>query len=321
MRASLILLSCALFTPFAGADTSNSLIDLAPDGKTLLVVNRDNGTVTVVDVASRKPLREIAVGEHPEGVSWIGAGPLALVTVYDDDRLAFIDTESGTVIAQLKVENEPYGVVTTKDGQRAYVSHDYPGLVSEIEVPNRQVLRTIKSGEWTRGIAIDHTEKMLYVSDFYSAKLHAISLEAGKRVDTWEGHETQHLARHVALHPSRPKAYLSHIVSRVTHVDGRGSIFPEVTVCDLDRKPDRKRRRSFAMDTYNGVYVTANPWETTLTPDGKKIFTVYAGTNDVNVSKVIDDDYSEMERIGLPFKVGKNPRAIRVSPDGKEFYI
>ena len=75
------------------------------------------------------------------------------------------------------------------------------------------------------------------------------------------------------------------------------------------------------MDTYNGVYVTANPWETALTPDGKTIFTVYAGTDDCNISTVIDDDYREMDRLRLPFKVGKNPRAIRISPDGHEFYI
>jgi len=322
MRVLLLtLLSSATFLSSAHAGTSNSLMDITPDGKTLLVANRDNNTVTVVDIATRKALREIAVGEHPEGVTWIGNGPTALVTVYEDDRLAFIDTQTGKVIEKIKVENEPYGVVTTPDGALAYVSHDYPGMVSEIDVAKRKVLRTIKAGQWSRGIAIDNERKMLYVTDFYAAKLHAVSIADGKVVDSWEGHETQNLCRNVVLNPKRPKAYLSHIVSRVTHVEGRGSIFPELTICDLAKKPGEKRRRSIAMDTYNGVYVTANPWETALTPDGKKIFTIYAGTNDVNVSNVIDDDYIEMERIGLPFRVGTNPRAIRVSPDGKEFFI
>jgi YVTN family beta-propeller protein len=321
MRTLFLILPLLLAYARADAGSSNSLMDVTPDGKLMIVANRDNGSVTVVDIALRKAVKQIDVGEHPEGVTWVDNGPLALATVYDDDRLVFIDTAAGKVLEKLKVANEPYGVVSTRDGKRAYVSHDYPGLVSEIDVPNRKVLRTIKSGEWTRGIAIDSEEKMLYVSDFYTAQLHAVSLPAGMVVDTWAGHETQNLCRHVALHPKRPKAYLSHIVSRVTHVEGRGSIFPELTVCDLAKKPQEKRRRSFAMDTYNGVYVTANPWETTLTPDGKRIFTIYAGTDDVNVSTVIDDDYSEMERIGLPFKVGKNPRAIRVNPNGKEFYI
>lgn len=305
------------------AGSSNSLMDVTPDGKRLLAANRDNGTVTVIDIELRKVIREIPVGEHPEGVAWIGNGPAALVTVYEEDKVAFIDADKGTVVASLKVENEPYGIVTTKDGKRAYVSHDYPGKVSEIDVEGRKVLRTVKSGDWTRGIAIDNAEKTLYVSDFYTAKLHAVSIADGKVVDTWAGHPTQNLCRNVVLHPTRPKAYLSHIVSRVTVVDGRGSIFPEITICDLrpPKDADDKRRKSIALDTYNGVYVTANTWEAALTPDGKKIFKIYAGTNDCNVSTVIDDDYREMDRINLPFRVGTNPRAVRVNPNNKEVYI
>ncbi len=296
---------------------------MSPDGKLLIAANRDNDSVSIVDLTGRKLLGEIAVGVHPEGVSWVGNGPLALVTLHGDDHLVFVDSKELKVLEKLKVENEPYGIVVTRDGKRAYVSHDYPGLVSEIDIDARKVLRTIKSGQWSRGIAIDNAEKTIYVTDFYSAKLHAIDLAMGKLVDTWAGHETQNLCRHVALHPTRPKAYLSHIVSRVTNTSGRGAIFPELTVCDLHapKNAEDKRRKSIAMDTYNGVYVTATPWETALTPDGKTIFTIYAGTDDCNVSTVIDDDYREMDRIGLPFKVGKNPRAIRVSPNGDEFYI
>jgi YVTN family beta-propeller protein len=321
MLLSLLFLCGLLSTVRAGSD--NSLLDVSPDGKSLLAANRDNDSISLVNLADRKLVNEIAVGHHPEGVSWVGNGPLALVTLHGDDQLVFVDVPAGKVLARVKVDNEPYGVVVTRDGKKAYVTHDYPGLVSEIDIEGRKVLRTFKSGEWSRGIAIDNAEKTLYVTDFYTAKLHAIDIAAGKIIDTWTGHETQNLCRHVVLHPTRSKAYLSHIVSRVTHTEGRGAIFPEVTICDLraPKDPADKRRRSIAMDTYNGVYVTANPWETALTPDGKLIFTVYAGTDDCNVSTVIDDDYREMDRIGLPFKVGKNPRAIRINPNGKEFYI
>src|SRR5437660_1583114 len=75
------------------------------------------------------------------------------------------------------------------------------------------------------------------------------------------------------------------------------------------------------MDTFNGVYVTTNPWEAALTPDGKRLFVVYAGTNDMNVCRVIDDDYKEIQAIGLPLTVGQNPRAVRVSPDGKVLFV
>src|SRR5206468_916180 len=156
-------------------------------------------------------------------------------------------------------------------------------------------------------------ESRIYVSEFYTSRLLAIELSSGAVVESWKGQSTDNLSRHVLLHPTRPKAYLAHIRSIINVIDGGGSIFPQLTICDL--KPgEGKRRMSLSMDTFNGVYVVTNAWEAALSPDAKRIYIVYAGTDDVNVCKVVDDDYREIERINLPITVGKNPRAVRVSP-------
>ncbi|HVK07324.1 MAG TPA: hypothetical protein VM597_00970 [Gemmataceae bacterium] len=318
MRHVLLLLATA--APVV-AGPSNSLIDLTPDGSKLLAANTDNGTVTVVDLKARKALKEIAVGDHPEGVAWIGAGPVALVSVYKDDKLVFVDTEAGKVVATLKCEAEPYGVVATKDGKRAFVSHDYPGLVSEVDLEARKVVRTFPAGEWARGIALSPDEARLYVSNFYTAGLTGIDVKSGQIIDTWPGRESDNLCRHVVHHPRRPKAYLSHLRSRTHIFSARGSIFPELSICTLTPKNgDEKRRVAIALDTYNGVYVTANPWESAVSPDGKQFVTVYAGTDDMNYSAVVDDDYREIDRSGV-VPVGKHPRAVKYSPDGKELYV
>src|SRR5437868_6232287 len=129
MRLPTLALACLLPAP-ALAGSSNSLMDVSPDGTRLLVANTDNGTVTVVDLATRKPLGEVAAGDHPEGVAWVGAGPLAVVTVYGDDAVLLIDAEARKVVHTWKVDDEPYGVVATRDGKFAYVTHDYPGAVT-----------------------------------------------------------------------------------------------------------------------------------------------------------------------------------------------
>src|SRR5437899_221725 len=85
------------------AGTSNSLMDVSPDGSRLLVANADSGTVTVIDTVKRTALREIKVGDKPEGVTWIGDGPLAAVTVYRDDLVVFLDTNTGAVVKKLRV--------------------------------------------------------------------------------------------------------------------------------------------------------------------------------------------------------------------------
>ncbi len=325
------------------AGTSSSLLDVSPDGSRLLVANPDNGTVTVIDAVKREVLREIPVGSKPEGVAWIGNGPRAAVTLFAGSAVVFFDAATGQISKKLAVKAEPYGIVADKTGGRVWVTHDYLGLVSEIDVAQESVVREIPAGSFTRGLAVSADEKRLYVTEFYTGILNAIDLDSGQIVDSWKGHSTDNLCRQVALHPTRPKAYLPHIRSIIKTIDGAGSIFPQMSVCDLKPPPRTppsqggdqrvsppsqgedqggvRRRVSFGMDTFNGVYVVTNPWEVALSPDAKRFYIIYAGTNDMNVCDVIDDDYKEIERVGNAVTIGKNPRAIRVSPDGKSVYV
>src|SRR6202044_69209 len=119
----------------------------------------DNGTVTVVDTAKKAKLHEIKVGDKPEGVTWIGKGPLAVVTVYREDLLVFLDTEEGKVVHKLKVPAEPYGIVSNKEGTLAYVTHEYPGTVTEVDLRAKKVLRAMMAGSRVRGLALSPDEK------------------------------------------------------------------------------------------------------------------------------------------------------------------
>jgi len=317
------LLACCLPVS-ALAGTSNSLLDVSPDGARLLVANRDNGTVTVVDTKERKILREIRVGDKPESVSWIGGGSTAVATVYEQDELVFFNADNGTVTSRLTVPDEPYGIVVNAKGTKAWVTHEYPGSVSEIDLEQRKVSGTTHVGAFVRGIALSPDESRLYVTEYYTATLHAIALQSdGSRVvvDSWKGQSLDNLCRQVAVHPRRPKAYLPHIQSKIEVINGNGSIFPHVSICDLVPPNNSKRRISVAMDTYNGVHVVTNPWEAAVSPDGRYLVTIYAGTNDMNLSRVIDDDYQEIERVGRTTSTGRNPRAARFSPDGQTVYI
>jgi YVTN family beta-propeller protein len=320
--AACVVLGLLLTASAARAGASNSLLDVSPDGERLLVANPDNGTVAVVDAVNRKALREVTVGDKVEGVSWVGGGPLAAAAVYRENVVVLFDAAEGKVLHRLPVAAEPYGVVGLRDGSRLYVTHEYPGLVSEIDPQGPKVLRELKAGAMVRGLALSPDEKRLYVAEFYTAVLRALDLKTGEAVDEWKGRSSDNLCRNVVVHPKRPKAYLPHIRSRIEVIDGSGSIFPQLSVCDLvPADGDAKRRTSIALDTYNGVAVVTNPWEAALSPDGKRIYTIYAGTNDMNISDVVDDDYKEITRVGQAVRLGQNPRAVRVGPDGKTVYV
>ncbi len=128
------LLVCLGLPAFAHAGLTNSLLDVSPDGRWLLAINNDNGTVTLIDVAKRAAVREIAVGAKPEGVTWIGNGPRAVATLYRESAVVFFNAQTGEVGTKLKLAAEPYGIVADPDGKRAWVTHEYPGIVSEIDL-------------------------------------------------------------------------------------------------------------------------------------------------------------------------------------------
>lgn len=319
-RWFLVLSAAVAVTAGAHAGTSNSLMDLSPDGKRLAAANSDNASVTIVDTAGKKALDEIRVGDKPQGVSWIGDTAKVAVTIYDEKAVVFVDSQTGKVIKKLEVAAEPYGIVADKEGRRGWVTHEYPGLVSELDLEKMVVIRTFNAGSFPRGIALNPEESRLYVTEFYTGILHAIDIATGRVVDSWKGHSTDNLCRNVVLHPRRPKAYVPHIRSMVTVNHGAGSIFPQLSICDL-RPGKEARRTSIGMDTFNSVYVVTNPWEAAIAPDGKRFYIIYAGTNDMNVCRVIDDDYKEIEGLGGAVTIGQNPRAVRVSPDSKTVYI
>ena len=319
LLALLCFISPLMSTQRADAGQSNSLMDISTDGKLLACSNRDNGSVSIIDLKSHKKLSEIKVGKHPEGVSFLGNTHLLATAVYDEDLVVFLDADTGKITGQTEVFDEPYGVVSTKDGKKIFVTLDYPGQIVEIDTSSKKIVREFSSGKHLRGIAISNDDQNLFTTEYYAALVRQVDVASGRTVDEWPGGSTDNLSRQITVHPRRAKAYLPHIRSRVTVSHGAGSIFPIVSI--VDTKPSEgKRRRKIPMDSFQGARVTSNPWDTAITPDGKTFFVVFAGTDDLFVCNVIDDDYRELT-FRASLRLGHNPRAVRVAPDGNTFYV
>jgi len=310
---------CLFANSLAMAGSSNSLMDLSTDGKLLACSNRDSGTVSIVDLSTHKTLREIPVGHYPEGISFLGQTHMLAVAVYRDDVVVFVDGDSGKELARTAVFDEPYGVVSTQDGSRVFVTLDYPGQVLEIDTSTHQITRTLDAGKSTRGIALDPQESRVYVTEYYTGIVRSFDRATGQKVEEWVGSEQDNLARQIVIHPTRPKAYIPHQRSRTSVAQGAGSIFPYVSIVDLDSKAETRRKR-MQMDSFNGTYVVANPWEVALSPDAKRLYVVFSGTDDLFECEVLDDNYREI-RHERTLELGSNPRAVKVTADGKSLFV
>ena len=320
---SLITLLFAILGSLAGglahAGFSNSLMDISTDGKLLACSNRDSGSVSIVDLVTQKTLREIPVGHYPEGVSFLGATHSLAVAVYRDDVVVFLDGDTGNEIGRTDVFDEPYGVVSARDGAKVYVTLSYPGQVLEIDTASHAISQTWEAGQFTRGIALSPDDTRLYVTEYYTGIVRSLDRATGKRLEEWIGSEQDNLARQIIVHPTRSKVYLPHQRSRTTVAQGAGSIFPYVSILDVDSKAETRRKR-MQMDSFNGTYVVANPWEVALSPDATRLYVVFSGTDDLFECEVLDDNYREI-RHERTLRLGSNPRAVRVSSDGESLFV
>jgi YVTN family beta-propeller protein len=321
VRALVVVAAICLIGRTAYGGSSSGLMDISADGALLACSNRDSGTVSIVDLKTNRKVHEVVVGTKPEGVTFLGSSHRLAVAVYHDDRVVFVDGDDGQILGKTEVFDEPYGVVSDSAGKRVFVTLSYPGQVVEIDAQSREVRRTIEAGAFARGMAMSADDSRLYVTEYYTARVLAIDVASGQVVDRWAGIASDNLARQVVLHPKRAKAYVPHIRSAVERAHGEGSIFPYLSV--LDTKPaeaGKKRWARFPMDSFVNVRVTANPWEVALSGDGRRLFILFSGTNDLFACDVVDDDYREVKHRST-LELGNNPRAVRVSPDGQKFYV
>lgn len=308
-----------LASPLVSAGRSASLLDLSRDGRLLACANRDAGTVTVVDAVARKKLREVPVGSKPEGLTFVGGSHRLAVAVYAEDKVALVDADTGEKILETSVFDEPYGVVADAAGGRIWVTLDSPGRVVEIDASTGHIAREVAAGAFLRGIALTPDERQLLATEFYTAAVVAIDVGSGAVVDRWTAASTDNLLRQIVTHPTRARAFLPHIRSRVSAAHGEGSVFPYVSVIDTAAGEEPRRRR-VPMDAFRGNLVVANPWEADVSPDGRTLWVIFAGTNDAFVCDIIDDAYRDLSYRSL-VRTGRNPRAVRFSPDGATVWI
>ncbi|WP_146510400.1 c-type cytochrome [Thalassoglobus neptunius] len=300
------------------AGKSNSLMDLSANGQLLVCSNRDSGTLTVVDLNDQTVLHEVPVGRHPEGATFVGDSDIVAVAVYAEDQIVFVDTKSGEITGTVDVFDEPYSVVSNSEGTRLWVTLEYPGEVIEIDPDSKTVTRSLRAGSFLRGLAVVEDQRLL-VTEYYTGVVKSIDLESWSVAEEWEGSPQDNLARQITVHPDWPKAYLplQRSVTNVAH--GSGSIFPYLGIVNLPGASDQDRKR-IQMDSFRGTYVVANPWEVAISPDRKRLYIVFSGTDDMFACDVLDDNYFEIEFAGL-IKTGANPRAVKVSEDSQSFYV
>jgi len=154
------------------------------DGKQLLVACGDSGQADVIDLASRKSVRKIGLGDDPEIFDLSPDGKTLYVSNEEDSVVGVIELVTGKRTSEIKVGGEPEGVLVSPDGKRLYVTSEVANLVHVIDTATGKIVKDITAGKRPRRFAITPDGAQLWVSNELDASVTVIDTQGLKVLDT-----------------------------------------------------------------------------------------------------------------------------------------
>jgi YVTN family beta-propeller protein len=126
------------------------------DGRTMIVPNNGDRTVTLIDVATQAVVASLPGATDMTGVNTSPLSPLAFVISRSQEKAVLLDLETRQAVGEIALPGIPETGVTSPDGGKIYVAMSGTGAVAVIDVLQRQVVKTIGDvgkGAWGVGMA------------------------------------------------------------------------------------------------------------------------------------------------------------------------
>lgn len=149
-------------------------IQTMPDGK-IMVACTDSNAADIIDPASGKSVRRLALGDEPEAFDLSPDGKTVYVSNEDEGEASFVDAATGKVLRSVKVGKEPEGVKVSADGKTLYVTSEVASMVHVIDVAAGKVVKNVKVGKRPRRMAITPDGKELWVTNELDASVSIVS--------------------------------------------------------------------------------------------------------------------------------------------------
>jgi DNA-binding beta-propeller fold protein YncE len=138
--------------------------DMTRDGVLAFVPNRDEGTVSVIDMLNQKELARVEVCAQPQGGMLTRDQVSFMVTCSVDNRVALINTASFEVTGTIAegIGERPFSVAMSTDGRFAFVNNAGGTDVSVIDVALGRVTNRLPAGD--KPIVLRVFDNILYVA-------------------------------------------------------------------------------------------------------------------------------------------------------------
>jgi YVTN family beta-propeller protein len=196
----------ALGTPIKVGDGADA-IAISPDGSHAYVTNRNDESVSVIDLATQAVTATIEeVAENATGIAVTPDGTRAYVTDWENDEVQVIDLSTNTLGPRIPVGSEPSAIAMTPDGTRAYVTDEGSDDVLRITLATNAVGSPIEVEDGPEAIAITPDSKRAYVLSFFNP-VTAVDLDTDTPIGPIEVEEE--FLEGIAILPDGSRAYVT----------------------------------------------------------------------------------------------------------------
>jgi len=128
--------------------------DVSPDGKELWAANSHDGTVSIIDIATKKVTQTLDVHmKRSNRLKFTPDGKMVLVSDLGTGALVVLDAAARKEIKRLALGQGAAGILIVPDGSRAYVAVSRDNYVAVIDLKTLSVSGRVATGKGPDGMA------------------------------------------------------------------------------------------------------------------------------------------------------------------------
>jgi YVTN family beta-propeller protein len=168
------------------------LARVSPDGAAVVVSNRGDNTVSVIDGRSLRVRATLPVCQQPEDIAILPSSSKAFVACSGSSQVASIALKAAAgeaeandhVLALLDVGRTPVNLALKPDGGELMVCDFDSDSISIVETANDEVGSSVLIGQHPAHGIVSLDNSRLYVSNFGSDSVAVYDIDLGKRIAT-----------------------------------------------------------------------------------------------------------------------------------------
>jgi YVTN family beta-propeller protein len=283
------------------------------DGGLLLVVNKGESTLSVINPRAGEELARIPTGHGPHEVAVSPDGRTAVVTNYGTgpqpgNTLTVIDLDELEAVATIDLgeQTRPHGIAWTPEPHRVAVTTEGNGTLTIVDVAERRVVAAIPTGaRVSHEVAVTPDGRRAFVANIGSGSVTAIDLASESVIRTIP---TGAGAEGVAVTPDGREVWISNRA--------------ENTVTVLD---------AVTLDVLATLPSADFPIRVVFSPDGARAFVTNARSAELRIFDVVGRHEHAVVPIEAPvvadgpqviaFEGSAVPIGVLADPDTRHVYV